>query len=74
MFDSSCSMWADGDAIMKEYHDNEWCKINHDDNFQFEMLCLEGASTGLSWKIIMHKRVLLTVQLFINSISTSVQR
>ena len=37
---------------MEEYHDHEWCKINHDDDFQFEMLCLEGASVGLSWQII----------------------
>ena len=56
MLDNNCSAWAEGDAILKEYHDNEWCKINHDDNFQFEMLCLEGASTGLSWRTIMYKR------------------
>lgn len=42
--------------MLKEYHDNEWCKINHDDNFIFEMLCLEGASVGLSWKTVIHKR------------------
>lgn len=41
---------------MEEYHDHEWCKVCHDDRFEFEMLCLEGASTGLSWSIIMHKR------------------
>lgn len=44
------------DPILEEYHDHEWCKPNHDDRFQFEMLCLEGASVGLSWKTIMHKR------------------
>lgn len=53
---SECSSWSDSDSILKEYHDNEWCKVNHDDRFQFEMLCLEGASVGLSWKTIMHKR------------------
>ena len=41
---------------LEEYHDHEWCKISHDDRYQFEMLCLEGASVGLSWKTIMHKR------------------
>lgn len=41
---------------MEEYHDHEWCKPSHDDRFIFEMLCLEGASVGLSWKTIMHKR------------------
>lgn len=42
--------------MLEEYHDHEWCRINHDDRFEFEMLCLEGASVGLSWKTIMHKR------------------
>ncbi|MBQ8953850.1 MAG: DNA-3-methyladenine glycosylase I [Clostridia bacterium] len=42
--------------MLEEYHDHEWCKISHDDDFQFKMLCLEGASVGLSWKTIMHKR------------------
>lgn len=51
-----CRAWCAGDHILEAYHDNEWCKINHDDRFQFEMLCLEGASVGLSWKLIMHKR------------------
>lgn len=53
---SMCRSWYEGDLILEKYHDYEWCKINHDDRFQFEMLCLEGASVGLSWKIIMHKR------------------
>ena len=52
----SCRAWSAGDPILEEYHDHEWCKVNHDDRFQFEMLCLEGASVGLSWRIIMHKR------------------
>lgn len=51
-----CRAWAAGDPILEDYHDHEWCKINHDDRFEFEMLCLEGASVGLSWKLIMHKR------------------
>ena len=53
---SECRNWYNGDLILEDYHDHEWCKINHDDDFQFEMLCLEGASVGLSWQIIMHKR------------------
>ncbi len=51
-----CRLWSEGDPILEEYHDHEWCKPNHDDRFQFEMLCLEGASVGLSWAAIMHKR------------------
>lgn len=53
---SLCRSWYEGDQILEQYHDCEWCKVSHDDNFQFEMLCLEGASVGLSWKTIMHKR------------------
>ena len=53
---SECRNWYNGDSILEEYHDFEWCKENHDDDFQFQMLCLEGASVGLSWQIIMHKR------------------
>ena len=53
---SECRNWYNGDPILEAYHDHEWCKISHDDDFQFQMLCLEGASVGLSWQIIMHKR------------------
>ncbi len=53
---SLCRSWYEGDQVLEEYHDHEWCKVSHDDRFQFEMLCLEGASVGLSWKTIMHKR------------------
>lgn len=53
---SECRAWSEGDPILEAYHDYEWCKINHDDDFQFMMLCLEGASVGLSWKTILHKR------------------
>ncbi len=53
---SECRAWYEGDSLLEEYHDHEWCKISHDDQFQFEMLCLEGASVGLSWRTILHKR------------------
>ena len=43
---SECRNWYQGDPILEAYHDHEWCKINHDDDFQFQMLCLEGASVG----------------------------
>ena len=56
MHENDCGFWSAGDPVLTDYHNNEWCKINHDDRFEFEMLCLEGASTGLSWKTIMHKR------------------
>lgn len=53
---SECRAWSEGDPIMEEYHDHEWCKVHHDDDFAFQMLCLEGASVGLSWRTILHKR------------------
>ena len=56
MINKNCRNWYEGDSILEQYHDREWCKITHDDQFQFELLCLEGASVGLSWKTIMHKR------------------
>ena len=54
--DSLCRAWSKGDPLLEAYHDHEWCKISHDENHLFELLCLEGASVGLSWKLIMHKR------------------
>lgn len=39
-----------------EYHDNEWCKPNFDDNYLFEMLILESFQAGLSWECILNKR------------------
>ena len=65
---SECRNWYNGDPILEEYHDHEWCKISHDDDFQFQMLCLEGASVGLSWQIIMHKRAAYLTASFLQSI------
>ena len=56
MSDNICRSWSEGDILLENYHDSEWCKVNHDDRYQFEMLCLEGASVGLSWQIIINKR------------------
>lgn len=39
-----------------EYHDQEWCKPIYEDNKIFEMLCLEIAQAGLSWKTVLKKR------------------
>ncbi|MBE6471811.1 MAG: DNA-3-methyladenine glycosylase I [Coriobacteriaceae bacterium] len=56
MGSSECRAWYEGDPVLEAYHDREWCRESHDDRFLFEMLCLEGASVGLSWRTIMHKR------------------
>ena len=54
--ESACRLWAIKDPLLLEYHDHEWCRISHDDRHIFEMLCLEGQSTGLSWRTIINKR------------------
>lgn len=39
-----------------EYHDNEWCKVNWDDKYLYEMLILESFQAGLSWECVLNKR------------------
>ena len=48
--------WAGDDPAMIAYHDEEWGVPSHDDRHLFEMLTLEGAQAGLSWRTILHKR------------------
>lgn len=49
--------WADSeDPLLLAYHDEEWGTPSHDDRHLFELLTLEGAQAGLSWKTILHKR------------------
>ncbi|MBR3328090.1 MAG: DNA-3-methyladenine glycosylase I [Atopobiaceae bacterium] len=50
-----CRSWYVTDDLLA-YHDHEWGMPVHDDTKLFEMLCLEGASVGLSWRTILHKR------------------
>jgi DNA-3-methyladenine glycosylase I len=51
-----CS-WADGDdPAMVAYHDQEWGVPHHDDRALFELLTLEGAQAGLSWRTILIRR------------------
>ena len=37
-------------------HDDEWGVPTHDDRALFELLTLEGAQAGLSWRTILNKR------------------
>ena len=39
-----------------KYHDEEWCKLNLDDKYLFEMLLLESFQAGLSWECVLNKR------------------
>ncbi len=52
----SACLWPGNNPIMKQYHDNEWCRPSYDDSYIFEMLTLEGAQSGLSWSIVLSKR------------------
>jgi DNA-3-methyladenine glycosylase I len=47
--------WATN-ALMIQYHDQEWGTPLHDDQRLFEFLILEGAQAGLSWDTVLKKR------------------
>jgi DNA-3-methyladenine glycosylase I len=48
--------WANGTPAMMAYHDSEWGVPLHDDRGLFELLTLEGAQAGLSWRTILDRR------------------
>jgi DNA-3-methyladenine glycosylase I len=48
--------WASNETNIP-YHDNEWGVPVHDEKTWFEFLTLEGAQAGLSWDIILRKRL-----------------
>ncbi|WP_334329617.1 DNA-3-methyladenine glycosylase I [Companilactobacillus sp. HBUAS59699] len=48
--------WANSSLEMQYYHDNEWCKVSHDERYFFEMLTLELSQAGLSWATIIKRR------------------
>jgi len=41
---------------MARYHDEEWGVPEHDDRALFELVVLEGAQAGLSWRTVLHRR------------------
>ncbi len=51
-----CAWAASGDATMQAYHDTEWGIPEHADKKLFEMLTLEGAQAGLSWRTVLMRR------------------
>ena len=51
-----CSWCNENNELYVKYHDNEWGKLNLDDNYLFEMLILESFQAGLSWKCVLNKR------------------
>jgi DNA-3-methyladenine glycosylase I len=48
--------WANGNALMEEYHDIEWGVPLHDDTKLFEFLVLDAMQAGLSWQTVINKR------------------
>jgi len=51
-----CAWVPPNDALYTAYHDEEWGIPVYNDRKLFEMLILEGAQAGLSWKTILQKR------------------
>jgi DNA-3-methyladenine glycosylase I len=48
--------WAEGDPLIREYHDTEWGVPERDGRRLWEKLMLDGFQAGLSWTIILRKR------------------
>lgn len=49
--------WAKAtDTLMADYHDREWGVPTHGDQALFELLNLEGAQAGLSWRTVLVRR------------------
>lgn len=48
--------WSLATAQYQRYHDEEWGRPCHDEHRLFEMLLLEGAQAGLSWRTVLEKR------------------
>ena len=48
--------WAEGDPLLRAYHDEEWGVPLADDRRWYEKLLLDGAQAGLSWLTILRKR------------------
>ena len=48
--------WADSDALLRAYHDEEWGVPQYDSRALWELLVLEGFQAGLSWITVLRKR------------------
>jgi DNA-3-methyladenine glycosylase I len=48
--------WAEGDPLLRAYHDEEWGVPERDSRALWEKLMLDGFQAGLSWAIILRKR------------------
>lgn len=48
--------WAEGDALLRAYHDEEWGVPERDSRALWEKLILDGFQAGLAWITILRKR------------------
>jgi DNA-3-methyladenine glycosylase I len=48
--------WADGDPLMRAYHDTEWGVPERDGRALWEKLVLDGFQAGLAWITVLRKR------------------
>lgn len=51
-----CKWCNINNPLYVEYHDNEWCVLNTDDRYLYELLMLESFQAGLSWECVLNKR------------------
>jgi DNA-3-methyladenine glycosylase I len=51
--------WETDNPLYVKYHDEEWGTPVHDDRTLFEFLTLEGFQAGLTWELILKRRVAL---------------
>lgn len=49
--------WVEGEPdFYQKYHDEEWGKLNLDEDYLYEMMVLESFQSGLLWRIVLNKR------------------
>lgn len=51
-----CSWALNAGPVMEAYHDTEWAVPHRDDRALFELISLEGAQAGLSWRTVLARR------------------
>jgi DNA-3-methyladenine glycosylase I len=49
-------LWAEGDPLLRDYHDEEWGVPQYDSRALWELLMLESFQAGLSWLVVLKKR------------------
>ncbi|UNM96217.1 DNA-3-methyladenine glycosylase I [Ignatzschineria rhizosphaerae] len=56
MTQKSRCRWCGNQALYQSYHDEEWGKLNKDEQSLFELFLLETQHAGLSWWTVLSKR------------------